>query len=295
MENTGKLLFGDDAVPQWYIAAEGSWLGPMKAEDVYQKVVAGQASWATLVWKPGQAGWTPICDTPTFQVVIPQLPGAQGDSGPKPGVRKAAPPEVRKKAAATPPPPAPVEEDPKEWYLYINQGQYGPFSLSEVKGMVKSAKVQSSNFVWKHGMPDWQKIEKVAELLDAPIAGKPPAPGAKPVPLRPVPKPKADERRTAPRKPIVAKIMMAHEDSVVVGLCRDISMGGMQVLTDRIPGKPGSKLKLNISPSGGRKLKPFVAEGIMVRVLEDGRGFSFRFERVSEKDRKSIQEFIDAS
>lgn len=294
MENTGKLLFGDDTVPQWYVAQGDRWVGPMAAADVYQKVVSGEISWAHLVWKPGQAGWTRICDTSTFQGLVPQLPG---QSAPKPSVKRAPSAEARKAAtrAPLPPPPESAPEEPKEWYLYVNQGQYGPFSEAEMRSMLSASKIHPGNYVWKDGMANWQKVEKIA-VFQSPAAS--PARGA--LALKAVPAaPARDERRGTPRKPIVAKIILAHEDSVIVGLCRDISIGGMQVLTDRIPGKPGSRLKLNISPSSGDKknspLKPFVAEGTMVRVLEDGRGFSFRFERISEKDRKAIQEFIDAS
>lgn len=38
MENTGKVLFGDD-VPQWYVALGDRWEGPMSASTVYQKVL----------------------------------------------------------------------------------------------------------------------------------------------------------------------------------------------------------------------------------------------------------------
>ena len=47
----------------------------------------------------------------------------------------------------------------------------------------------------------------------------------------------------------------------------------MQALTDRVPGAVGTTLRLNVSPSDAKTVKGFVAEGEIVRVLEDGRGF----------------------
>jgi hypothetical protein len=35
-----------------------------------------------------------------------------------------------------------------------------------------------------------------------------------------------------------------------------------------------------------------VAEGMVVRILEDGRGFSFRFEKLPENARKSIEKYF---
>ena len=79
---------------------------------------------------------------------------------------------------------------------------------------------------------------------------------------------------------------------MIIAVCRDISIGGMQVLTDRVPGPVGSKLKLNVSPGDPSKVKGFVAEGEIVRVLEDGRGFSFRFRKITEEARRTIEKYI---
>jgi hypothetical protein len=84
---------------------------------------------------------------------------------------------------------------------------------------------------------------------------------------------------------------------VIVGVCRDISIGGMQVLTENIPGAAGTRLRMNISPSSqesGRKIEPFVAEGIVVRILEDGRGFSFRFEKLPEPAKQAIEAYFES-
>jgi hypothetical protein len=104
-------------------------------------------------------------------------------------------------------------------------------------------------------------------------------------------------KRDAPRRPLVAKILISDETNVIVGVCRDISIGGLQVLTEPISVKVGTKLKMNISPAGtqgGIRLEPFVAEGTVVRILEDGRGFSFRFQRLSERARQAIEAYIES-
>jgi hypothetical protein len=74
----------------------------------------------------------------------------------------------------------------------------------------------------------------------------------------------------------------------------------MQVLCDMAP-ETGSTISLNVQPtedSGsaqpGGKIDPFAAKGVVVRVLEDGRGFSFRFEDLSDTARTAIQSYIVA-
>ena len=86
---------------------------------------------------------------------------------------------------------------------------------------------------------------------------------------------------------------MAQGNDVGVGVCRDISVGGMQVLTDQIPSAIGKKIKLNVSAPG--QIEPFVAEGVVVRILEDDRGFSFRFEKLSAQSRDSIEKYIQTN
>jgi hypothetical protein len=304
MENTGQVLFQNDQ-PQWYIALGEKWVGPLLAADVYQQVLNQQITWAHYVWKPGEKEWKRICDTPTFQVVVPQLPTAQKDhpkkttttevkqaSASSPTIKKAAP-----RRAAPPPPFEELLQEQKTWFLYYNNSQSGPFSTDEIGRSLATGKIAPQVHAWTEGMANWQRIEQIAELKSLVKAA-----GAPPAPKTAAAKAAAKENRKTPRAPMVAKIFLAHEDAVMVGVCRDVSVGGMQILTDTIPGKVGAKIKLNVSPpSAGKKAKgtkahkefePFVAEGVIVRILEDGRGFSFRFDRLPEGSRRSIQEYL---
>ena len=79
---------------------------------------------------------------------------------------------------------------------------------------------------------------------------------------------------------------------MITGICRDISVGGMQVLTDTLPGPVGTAVRLNVTPPSDSGLKAFVAEGTVVRILEDQRGFSFRFTSISEDAKSSIERYI---
>jgi hypothetical protein len=78
----------------------------------------------------------------------------------------------------------------------------------------------------------------------------------------------------------------------------------MQVLTDRLPGKVGAKIRLNVSSISdekasktqkARKIDSFVAEGVIVRILEDKRGFSFRFDKLSSAAKRSIEQYINSA
>jgi len=335
MENTGKVLFDDDTTPQWFIALGERWIGPLTAADVYDKVLSQEITWAHYVWRAGQAEWKRICDTPTFQAAVPTQPPAQLKSElMKASVTPPPTPQSGGSVARAPAPPAPPETaaPARQWFLYYNDSQFGPFSEEEVRRFLKIGKIHGRVHAWKDGMPGWLRLEKVsgfeedvaeaarvreskmqaasprisATAAQAAQAGHAPsgksaaaakpevsAPsGARLKASSPAPSGVRAEQRKSPRRPLLARVIFAQGEEVAVGVCRDVSVGGMQVLTDRIPGVPGSQIKLNVSAPGEKGPKPFVAGGVIVRVLEDGRGFSFRFDRLPDESRKIIEDYI---
>ena len=287
MENTGKVLF-DDQTPQWFIALGKNWVGPLSAADVHAKVIQNEVTWAHYVWRKGQKNWQRICDTAPFQSAVPHEPSK--------ALREEVAERSREVQAKKAPPAPPKDDDidQKVWYLYFNETQFGPFSSSEVEENIASGKIDARVFVWRDGMAGWERLEKVAQFQKK-LKGH--APVVRPATLRSA---KKVDKRGTPRKPMLARILLSNDREVAVAVCRDISIGGMQVLTDKIPGEVGETIKLNVSPAKDEKgkkaeFKPFVAEGMIVRPLEDGRGFSFRFSRLTESARRSIESYIEVT
>ena len=99
-----------------------------------------------------------------------------------------------------------------------------------------------------------------------------------------------DDRRQFQRKPFVARMLYANKNEVFEGLCRDLSVGGMQVLMDHFPGGTGEQISLNVHPENSEH--HFVADGKVVRILEGKKGFSFRFINLSEEAKSSIENYI---
>lgn len=260
MENTSKVLFSGNDEPQWFVSLGEISVGPIRASEVYERIMKGEVSWAHFIWKEGFAEWQRVCDVPDFQVAVPQAPAV------KPKGQPPSPPK----------PEAPV----KEWFVYFNDSQYGPFFQDEVLGMLKARKVDGSSFVWKDGMSDWQKISDVGFFTDS-------------VP-EPLPDAANKEKRKTVRRPLIARVMIVEGSKVHVGMCRDISVGGMQVLSSFVPEYSGIRLKLNISSPDVTQpaFEAFVAEGAVVRILDDRRGFSFRFENLSAHAKTIIERVI---
>jgi hypothetical protein len=294
MENTGKILFDNDREPQWFVAVGEQTVGPLTANEVFEKIKTQELSWAHFIWRANQGVWKRICDVATFQAAVPTPP-----TGPKPTTPQQA---VNSSAGTGPSSPAsalPVSE--KEWFLFYNDTQFGPFSKEEVDRFLKIGKIHGKVHAWKEGLPGWERLEtltsfemalaenlQVRAAMKAEKSGKTGAPIVEPAPV---------DKRQSPRRPLIARILMTDDSSeqVRIAICRDISVGGMQVLTDQSPGEVGHRIKINVSRSGPETpeiFKPFVAQGVIVRLLEDGRGFSFRFENLTSEARQAISTYL---
>lgn len=283
MENTGKFqLNSDEAV--WFLSQGEHAIGPMTAAEIQSKVESGEITMAHYAWKNGQSDWKRICDIRTFKVLTPEAPKKKliQDLKKQPKVIQSK----RKKAPPPPPSEAYSQEKAEEpvWFVF-QDAQYGPFTTEEVIRSIKIQKFSSQTHIWKDGMADWVQIGQQEDFQNE-------LPKKTSKPSKQLSPAKTDERRGAPRRPLVARILMTDEDRVIVGICRDISVGGMQVLTDILPGQAGDLIKLNVSPAAPDLIGPFVAEGEIVRVLEDGRGFSFRFKELSPESRKTIEKYV---
>jgi hypothetical protein len=275
MENTAKVLFsGADNEPVWFVALDAQkWIGPMSATEVVTKISKGEITWAHFGWRKDwrkdQNGWVRLCDIAAFKGAVPlapQAPALPSDSG------QVAPPPVPRSA---------------QWFLFYSDSQFGPFSEDEVHRFLRIGKIHGQVHAWTEGMKGWEKLKGISqfsESVEESVAAR----------LEKTPPKKPAERRQAPRFPLIARSMMTADGKIYSGMCRDVSIGGMQLLTAEVPGPVGTRIKLNISPPPGADdtIQPFVAEGVIVRELEDGKGFSFRFEKLPAEGKKAIETYV---
>lgn len=263
MENTLNLLLQDTAL-KWYTVVNARPVGPLSAKEIAQRIQAHELSFASHVWKEGFSGWTRIYDVIDFKPMLP--------AEPVPALIA----EIQKSTQASPPPLSPTQkQDLRVWYVYLDEANYGPISDLEVASLVQAGRVNGSTYMWQKGFKDWQQAKDIPAIASTLGAGK----AAKPA-----------DKRSAPRKPFETKILLTDGKEVGWAICRDISVGGMQVLMDHAPGPVGTALKLNVNSQGN--IPGFACEGLIVRILEDGRGFSFRFSTLTAEARAAIEKYI---
>lgn len=272
MDNTTQSLFPNDKA-QWFLSFGDQPVGPLKAVDLYEKLTNGEINYLQYIWKEGMTDWVRICDEKTFQISAPVAP--------------TSPPPAPKKNV-TPPPPVMK----REWFLFFNENQSGPYSVEEA---ISVAKINSlsleESFAWREGMAGWSLLSEIDAFKTKLTSNLLPTSTASQVSTHTN---AVTEKRTSPRKPLTAKVLITDGAEVVSGVCRDISVGGMQVLSNYAPARVGVSMKINVSPTdeSNPQFLPFVAEGIVVRIFEDKRGFSFRFSELHPQTKTILESLI---
>ncbi len=158
-----------------------------------------------------------------------------------------------------------------------DEAEYGPFTINQLKRAFQEERINEKTFIYAPGMENWML------LGDTPLFEK--FSGGLP------PQIEEEDRRFNSRKPFVARLFFTDQDAVFEGICRDISIGGLQVLIANFPGSVGEQVSMNVHPDNSEHC--FVASGKIVRLLEGGAGFSLRFENLNEEAFGAIQNYID--
>lgn len=78
-----------------------------------------------------------------------------------------------------PQPPTPPQEALAQYHLFVDGVQKGPYTMAQVRQMVQSGELNSTSYVWKAGMAQWQPANQLPELasLFAAVPPPPPVPG----------------------------------------------------------------------------------------------------------------------
>lgn len=262
--------------PEWYMAirTEGKEKirGPLKTSEILILLEAKTLTGVDYLYREKEAQWLRICDLEEFKNKMSSAPSVK--------------PVATSKVAPPPPPAAPQQET--QWFIYQNNLQSGPFGTPQVKSMVSQGQVLGSAFVWQESFTEWKPLSHVVELQVAP---------AQVEQLQA----SSAELRKSTRKSVKAKIYATNHKDLLSGTCQDISLGGMKIIAEGMSLADlqrkvgvGSKIRINIAPAEGSLLKPFVAEGVVVRVLDQQGGFGCEFTQLPEKAKATLQNYLAA-
>ncbi len=259
----------EDKMNTWYYVEGREKIGPIDEEEMVNLLKMGKLNEKTYVWRKGFDNWVLMGETDEFRTYF-----STSTAEPQNVVPEFTPPEFSWDR---------VDYDAKIFTIKIGkdrgeavESEYGPYSLNFLKELMEAQRITPKTYIFTPGMERWIFIadipiyEKIFSSLPPVISDQ--------------------ERRQSTRKPFVARIFFHDNEEVFDGVCRDISVGGMQVLVSDVKLKPRDVISLNVHPENSEY--GFVASGEVIRILEGGQGFSLRFRDLSTEAKEAIEKYI---
>lgn len=252
---------------KWYYVSAGERQGPVPKEDIIGLISTRKLQQQDYVWRKGFDNWKRIQDVEELVTEV-----GEDDEFPQ------EIPQAGEFALDL------SELNPREKKLFIKIGadrgasevEYGPFSLEILKKLYEEKRINGKTFLFTAGMSNWMPLGDI-KGFDVIFESAPPI-------IR------DEDRRAFKRRPFVARMFFENQSQIYEGICRDVSVGGMQVLVDHFPAKVGEKITINAHPENSDY--HFTASAHIVRVLDGGIGFSLRFMSLSEEAIKAINSYV---
>lgn len=265
----------------WYYVQGSDRIGPVSEAQMGDLASQGTLHAESYVWKKGMEGWEKLKDVPELshlleshdievEVEAPPTLATSNTSG-----------QTNKKQFFW------DHVDPQNAIFSIKIGadrggqenEYGPYSLDRIKVLFEENRINGKTLIFAPGMESWEFLAEVP--LYKQISHDDP------------PVIEDHDRRASQRRPFVARMFFHNNSKVFEGICRDISIGGLQILVAGFPGKVGDQISLNVHPDNGDH--SFVASGKVVRLLEGGSGLSLRFVELSKEAHQAIDSYVKSN
>lgn len=252
----------------WYYVQKGNRHGPVALEVIETMLSQQTLKTEDFVWKKGFENWKKIKEVTELR--NEDSPIATKFDSPLP-IQEVI--EINFGS---------LNEDARVLFVRIGNDRggaatdYGPYSLKQLKQLFKENRINAKTFIFSKGMKDWKMLADIPEYLEI-FEELPPII-------------KESEKRVSLRKPFIARLFIQNNKSVYEGICRDISIGGMQVLIDDFKASAGDRITINVHPENSDY--HFTASGQVVRILEGNSGFSFRFQSLSEEATRAIEKYV---
>lgn len=252
----------------WYYVLEGERQGPVEHDQILTLLENDVLSTTDFVWRKGFENWTTIENCEEFKV---ELTANSGEMIVPEPIKVVDSFDLTKLKST-------------EKIIYIKVGadrgadevEYGPFSVEILKKLYTENRINAKTFIFSKGLSSWKVLADV-DGFEFVFNEQPPVIEDK-------------DKRAFKRKPLIARMFIKNNDQVFEGICRDLSIGGMQVLVDNFPSNVNDEISINVHPDNMDH--HFVAAGKIVRILDGGHGFSFRFIDLDKDAINSINSYI---
>lgn len=259
---------------QWYYVHNNERVGPVDVAEIENLIQSAVIKEDSFVWKKGFDNWAKLADVEELMLLkkVEHISIEEVEDIP---LISDTPPILKQIDWDS------IGENEKLFLIKIgydrgdDEKEYGPFSIAQLRRAYTENRVNEKTYIFLNGIENWML------LGESPVFNK----------ISSLP-PNLDDidRRQTPRKPFVARLFFHDNSDVFEGICRDVSIGGLQVLVSEAPCKVGDIVNLNVHPENSDYC--FVASGKVVRLLDGKQGFSLRFEGLPEESKKAITTYV---
>lgn len=254
---------------QWYYVEGNERVGPVEKSEIEALLQRGDLNEDSYIWTKGFSNWEYVKNVSEFSPENIEADDIEIESIP----------EITSKSVSF----DNVDENKKLFHIKIGHDrgveemEYGPYSLKQLRRAYNENRINDKTYIFSSQMDSWQLIgdSNFFEL----IAGE-----------SKVPVVEDGDRRKAVRRPFVARLYFHDSTEVFQGICRDISIGGLQILVSDFPGKVGDSINMNVHPENTDY--NFTARGEVVRLLPGGQGLSVRFVDLKENSANAIEKYL---
>jgi len=258
----------------WYYVDGSERVGPISQNELEELYESHKINKDSYIWCKGFENWEHLKNVKDFSHLLEDSPSQVSEI---PSLSNT--PSIEAQSVNL----DQLSSDQKVFTIKVgydrggNETEYGPFSLNQLRMAFQEKRINDKTFVFAAGMENWQLLGDF-KLFDQISDSLPP-------------KINDADRRVSVRKPFIARMLFHDNNSVFEGICRDISVGGLQVLVSEFPGKVGDSVSLNVHPDNSDY--HFTASGTVVRKLDGDAGFSLRFKNLSTVAYQAINQYVD--
>lgn len=175
------------------------------------------------------------------------------------------------------------------WYLQFKGSDFGPLTISEVKMVIKSGRFKGPLYAMGPSVDKWTPIQEIEELgeVNNLIVSKLES--------------EAANRRKHERVHLLAIVYFkfkephsasAEESNSLIGICRDLSVDGMKILSQFLPKKMAEIVRLEVCPEGESIINNFKVSAVVRHIMPDKTGFSVEFVDLPMTTKNEIEEYI---
>lgn len=309
---------------KWYYVQNKDKVGPINEQQLHTLISQGNLGPENYVWKKGLSKWEKIKDLPEL-MKISELKNVSNEQGPdiiEEGQED--PQKVTREIQLTEEDgqvdqqsgqqevsteTSSVEADENDqaeisdhnttsenqsafnWHTadydetayYIKQtidgDIYGPYSLNIIKNLFNENRIDVRSYVFNVRIPNWILLSEIP-IYEKLFFTSPPSLDVN------------NENKFLP-PPLIAKIFSPQENTYYTGICRDVSIGGMQILVSNFPALKGQEIEVKIHPKNTEEY--FVANGQVARSLTGNQGVFVRFKDLSDQAYSSINNYLNSN